>query len=108
MKFLIVLAALCAVALAAPAGDHDHVEILKQDSKVDHDGYSFDVETSDGTVRHEDGKVTGDHDGSIVVHGSFTWKDHHDGKVYTVNYVADEHGFQPSGEHLPPLPHNEH
>ncbi|XP_013118050.1 larval cuticle protein 65Ab1 [Stomoxys calcitrans] len=109
MKFLIVFAAVCAVVLAAPAPD-EHAEILKVQSKVEHDGYSYDAETSDGTVRHEEGKVKdyGSDHAAIVVHGSFAWKDHHDGKVYTVNYVADEHGFQPTGEHLPQIPHNVH
>ncbi|XP_061393858.1 larval cuticle protein 65Ab1-like [Musca vetustissima] len=105
MKIVIVLAALIAIAVAAPA-PNEHAEILKLDSNVEHDGYSFDVETSDGTSRHEDGKVK-DFDSehpAIVVHGTFTWKDEHDGKVYTVNYVADENGFQPTGEHLPKLP----
>ncbi|XP_065360518.1 larval cuticle protein 65Ab1-like [Calliphora vicina] len=102
MKFYIIFAALLALALAKPA----EVEILKSSSDVGPESYSFDLETSDGTSRHEDGQVKdvgGEHP-AIVVHGSFSYKDEHDGKVYTVNYVADEHGFQPSGEHLPPLP----
>lgn len=68
--------------------------------------YHFSVETSDGTSRHEDAKVK-DADSehpAIVVHGTFSWKDHVDGKVYTVTYTADENGFQPTGEHIPALP----
>ncbi|XP_013116110.1 larval cuticle protein 65Ab1 [Stomoxys calcitrans] len=109
MKFLIVLAALFAIALAVPVPD-EHAEILKLESKVEHDGFSYHVETSDGTSHHEEGKVkdAGSEHAAIVVHGSFSWKDSHDGKVYTVNYVADEHGFQPTGEHIPALPDNHH
>ncbi|XP_061393860.1 larval cuticle protein 65Ab1-like [Musca vetustissima] len=109
MKFFIVFAALFAIALAAPRPDSEHAEIVKLDSNVEHDGYSFVAETSDGTSRHEEGKlkeVKGEHgdEHAIVVHGEFSWKDKHDGKVYTVQYVADEHGFQPTGEHIPQLP----
>ncbi|XP_061393864.1 larval cuticle protein 65Ab1-like [Musca vetustissima] len=109
MKYLIVLAALCALALAAPTSDHEHhAEIVKLDSSVDHDGYHFEAETSDGTSFQEEGKLKDfpgneheheDHK-AIVVHGSYSWKDEHDGKVYTVEYVADEKGFQPKGEHI--------
>ncbi|XP_075144750.1 larval cuticle protein 65Ab1-like [Haematobia irritans] len=109
MKFFIVFAALFAVALAAPAHE-EHAEIVKLESDVDPEGYHFTAETSDGTSRHEEGKVkdAGSEHPAIVVHGTFSWKDHVDGKVYTVNYVADEHGFQPTGEHIPQLPHIEH
>ncbi|XP_075170084.1 larval cuticle protein 65Ab1-like [Haematobia irritans] len=110
MKFLIVLAALCVVALAAP-GHEEHAEIIKQDSKVDHDGYSFEWETSDHTKHREEGKLVGgdghDDHGHIEVHGEYKWTDHVDGKEYHVRYTADDHGFQPSGDHLPHLP-NDH
>lgn len=42
----------------------------------------------------------------IVVTGSYSYTDP-DGNIITVNYVADENGFQPTGDHLPtppPLP----
>ncbi|XP_061393859.1 larval cuticle protein 65Ab1-like [Musca vetustissima] len=113
MKFFIVFAALFAVALAAPRLDGDHAEIVKLDSNVEHEVISLCkskcAETSDGTSRHEEGKlkeVKGEHgdEHAIVVHGEFSWNDKHDGKVYTVQYVADEHGFQPTGEHIPQLP----
>ncbi|XP_037941262.1 larval cuticle protein 65Ab1-like [Teleopsis dalmanni] len=102
MKLLIVFVALLVVALGAP----NDVVIVKSESDVQPESFHFAVETSDGKQHQEDGQVKdvgGEHP-AIVVHGSFSYKDEHDGKVYTVNYVADEHGFQPTGEHLPQLP----
>ncbi|XP_061393863.1 larval cuticle protein 1-like, partial [Musca vetustissima] len=102
--------ALFAIALAAPAPDHDeHAEILKLDAEYKEDSYAFVAETSDGFSRHEEGKLKdfpgNEHDHephkAIVVRGTYSYKDPHDGKVYTVNYVADEKGFQPVGEHIP-------
>ncbi|XP_054736221.1 larval cuticle protein 65Ab1-like [Anastrepha obliqua] len=105
MKFVIVLLAVIALASA-----HPEVEIIKSESDVQPDHYSFDMETSDGTSRHEEGVVK-DADSehpALVVHGSYTYKDEHDGKEYSVSYVADEYGFQPTGEHIPKLPAIEH
>ncbi|XP_036337355.1 larval cuticle protein 65Ab1-like [Rhagoletis pomonella] len=105
MKFLIVFLAIFALAHARP-----DVEIIKSESDVQPDHYTFDLETSDGTSRHEEGVIKDadtDHP-AIVVHGSFSWKDEHDGKQYSVSFVADENGYQPTGEHLPKLPAIEH
>ncbi|XP_037937878.1 larval cuticle protein 65Ab1-like [Teleopsis dalmanni] len=98
MKFIIVLAALFTVALARP-GD---VEIVKLESDVQPESYKYAYETSDGTSHSEDGtlKDAGTDHEAIVVHGTFSWVDK-DGQKYTVNYVADENGFQPEGDHLP-------
>uniref|UniRef100_A0A1I8MP70 Larval cuticle protein 5 n=1 Tax=Musca domestica TaxID=7370 RepID=A0A1I8MP70_MUSDO len=100
MKFLIVFVALFAIALAAPRPD---AEIVKSESDVGPEGYSFAVATSDGTEKNEDGKLknVGTEEEAIVVHGSYTWVDEKTGEKFTVTYVADENGFQPQGAHLP-------
>lgn len=55
-------------------------------------------ETSDGVSRKE--MATVKHAGAISVEGTVSWTGP-DGVQYTLNYVADEHGFQPQGTHLP-------
>ncbi|KAH8406919.1 hypothetical protein KR222_011616 [Zaprionus bogoriensis] len=99
MKFLIVFVALFAVALAAPAPD---AEIVRQDSEVLPESYKFDVETSDGTKKEEQGHLNnpGSEHEAIAVKGSFSFVAD-DGKTYEVTYIADENGFQPQGAHLP-------
>lgn len=61
----------------------------------------FSYETSDGVARQEQGqlKQIGDQ-AAIVVRGTISWVAA-DGQTYTINYVADENGFQPEGAHLP-------
>ncbi|EDX09419.1 larval cuticle protein 65Ag1 [Drosophila simulans] len=95
MKFAIVLFALFAVALA-------DVQILRQDSTVEADGYKYSYGLSDGTSKDEQGelKSIGPDEQAIVARGEFSYTGP-DGVVYSVSYVADENGFQPQGSHLP-------
>ncbi|KAI8126403.1 larval cuticle protein 65Ab1-like [Lucilia cuprina] len=105
MKFIIVFAALFAFALAAPA-EHG-AEIVHQESEVLPESFKFLTETSDGNHHDAEGKllnVGSDHE-SLAVHGSFSWVDEKTGEKFTVNYVADENGFQPEGAHLPKPEH---
>ncbi|KAM7357142.1 endocuticle structural protein SgAbd-6-like [Cochliomyia hominivorax] len=101
MKLMLVfgLFALVACALAAPQKD---VEIISQNSDVNIDSYKFDFATSDGTSRTEEGviKNAGTDNEVLEVKGSFTWTAP-DGQTYTVNFIADENGFQPEGAHIP-------
>ena len=62
------------------------------------------VETSDGKTHQEEGQLKdiGTENEALVVRGSYSYTGD-DGQVYTVNYVADENGFQPEGDHLPRL-----
>ncbi|XP_034133886.1 larval cuticle protein 65Ag1-like [Drosophila guanche] len=99
MKFLIVFVALFALALAAPSAD---VQTLRSESEVGPESYKYALETSDGTNKVEEGHLTnvGSENEAIAVKGSFSFVAD-DGQTYTVNYIADENGFQPSGAHLP-------
>ncbi|XP_073818608.1 larval cuticle protein 65Ab1-like [Musca autumnalis] len=115
MKFFILLVTLFTIALAAPAPEHEEhhepVEIVKLDADFKEDGYAFIAETSDGFSRHEEGKLkefpadelAPEGRNVIVVHGTYSYTDPQDGKVYTINYVADEKGFQPIGDHIPKI-----
>ncbi|XP_030386431.1 larval cuticle protein 65Ag1-like [Scaptodrosophila lebanonensis] len=106
MKYLIAItfAALFAVALAAPAPDAE-ATILRLESDVQPEGYKFALQTSDGKTHEEQGELknAGSENEAIVVRGSFSFVAD-DGQTYTVNYIADENGFQPEGAHLPNVP----
>ncbi|XP_053695901.1 endocuticle structural glycoprotein SgAbd-5-like [Sabethes cyaneus] len=101
MKFLLAFTAVVAVCLAAPA-DERGATILKYDN--DHrglGGYNVAYETSNGIAASEQAQLrTIGSDAAIVVQGRFSYTGA-DGQVYTVNYVADENGFQPDAAHLP-------
>lgn len=62
----------------------------------------YSVETSDGKSHQEEGQLKniGTEQEALVVRGSYTFVGD-DGVTYTVNYLADENGFQPQGDHLP-------
>ncbi|XP_017470783.1 PREDICTED: larval cuticle protein 8-like [Rhagoletis zephyria] len=102
IAIIVVFAALFAIVVAAPIDDPSQAQILRLDSDVKPDGYSFALETSDGKTHNEEGQLKniGAEDETIVVRGSFSFVAD-DGQTYTVNYIADENGFQPEGAHLP-------
>merc|ERR1712200_326426 len=108
MKFIIV-AAFLAVAMAAPAElDAPVVAIVKSTNEMNEDGsYSFSFESEDGTKVEESGsqKQVGPEPENIgtVAKGSYSYTGD-DNVVITVNWVADENGFQATGDHLPTPP----
>ena len=57
-------------------------------------------ETEDKIKVEESGsqKQIGDESGTVA-QGSYSFE--HDGVTYTVTWVADENGFQATGDHLP-------
>nr|XP_027239195.1 cuticle protein CP14.6-like [Penaeus vannamei] len=112
MKFFVV-SVLVAVACAdrlyeAPArDDSDEIAILRDDRVIEDDGrYNFDMETANGIVFSESGSPVGE-DGAIHSSGSFSYTAP-DGSDIHLQYVADENGFQPQGDHLPVAPEFPH
>ncbi|XP_037939267.1 larval cuticle protein 65Ag1-like [Teleopsis dalmanni] len=100
MKFVIVFAALFAVALAAPRPED--AQVLRSESIVGPESFSYAYETSDGVSANAEGHLNnvGSENEAIQVRGSYSFVAD-DGQTYTVNYIADENGFQPQGAHLP-------
>lgn len=62
-------------------------------------------ETSDGSSRQEQAvlKDIGAENPALSVQGTVSWVAE-DGQTYTLNYIADQNGFQPQGAHLPVPP----
>ncbi|XP_055624934.1 flexible cuticle protein 12-like [Toxorhynchites rutilus septentrionalis] len=105
MKTLIVFGVFLIAALAAPLDDSKTAEIIKYDSEnIGINGYQFEFETSDGTIRQEQAELrnAGTDTESIVVRGSYSYVGP-DGTRYVITYVADENGFQPEGAHIPKI-----
>ncbi|RVE45046.1 hypothetical protein evm_010303 [Chilo suppressalis] len=108
MKSFIVFACMFVAALAGPVsqGSDADAQVLRYDSdNIGVDGYKYVVETSNGISAQEQGQLknVGSENEAIEVRGQFSYTGP-DGVVYTVNYVADENGFQPQGAHLPVAP----
>ncbi|XP_074030348.1 endocuticle structural glycoprotein SgAbd-4 [Leptinotarsa decemlineata] len=82
------------------------IPIIKSNFEQYYDGYKYSYETGNGIQAYETGifKHKGDekHE-TLVQQGSVTYHDEH-GKPITLTYIADEHGFQPQGDHLPTSP----
>ncbi|KAI5631977.1 insect cuticle protein domain-containing protein [Phthorimaea operculella] len=102
MKLFVVLA-LVAVASAAPQLNPQDVQIVRYD--IDNgspDGYNFAYELSDGSKHEEQGQLKnqGTENEAISVRGQYSWVGP-DGVTYTVTYIADENGFQPTIEQGP-------
>ena len=100
---IICLAALIAVALAAPVDDSNVATILRYDNdNVGVEGFKYGFETSDGISHDEQGELVdvGTENEAIEVRGQFSYPGP-DGVTYTVTYTAGKAGFVPSGEHLP-------
>ncbi|XP_042218193.1 cuticle protein AMP1A-like [Homarus americanus] len=110
MKF-VILAALAAVAVAAPKPDYsqsshesvEHVPILKDVRVHEDDGsYNFDIETGNDIVLSQSGSPDGP-DGAVVKSGSYSYTAP-DGTPVHVTFVADENGYQPQSDLLPVAP----
>ncbi|XP_075168924.1 larval cuticle protein 4-like [Haematobia irritans] len=88
----IVLLALIACAFADDGDVHAEVKSLKND--VRHDGFDWNLETSN----HINEQASGDEHGNI--HGFYEYITP-EGEHIKVTYTADEHGYHPESDVLP-------
>ncbi|GJQ69749.1 hypothetical protein Trydic_g22311 [Trypoxylus dichotomus] len=103
MKFLIVFLSAVALSTAAvtPA---PYVGIVRQTSDINPDGsYQYGYEAENGINVEETGRPSNLPENPVVSTGSFKYTGT-DGVPYSIQYVADENGFQPQGAHLPVAP----
>ncbi|CAG4956375.1 unnamed protein product [Colias eurytheme] len=112
MKSFVAILALVAVAAAdvshLPSVRHADTEavIVGQEADVLPDQYKYIYETSNGIKAQESGvlKNVGREDEGIEVQGTNSYVGD-DGQTYSVQYIANENGYQVQGAHLPtPLP----
>merc|ERR1711911_25338 len=98
---LVILFALVAVAAAAKLP----VAIVRQSMVTNEDGsFSSGYESADGkreVVTGFNKQIDAENKG-MSMRGTYSWVEA--GVTYTVNWVADENGFQPEGAHLPVAP----
>jgi len=80
---------------------------LKSENENSGDGtFRWATELSDGTKMDQSGYIKPSDDPEMpiqVMQGSYSYYSP-EGELISVSYVADENGFQPTGEHLPTPP----
>uniref|UniRef100_A0A182KCU6 Uncharacterized protein n=1 Tax=Anopheles christyi TaxID=43041 RepID=A0A182KCU6_9DIPT len=90
--------------IAAVVADKD-ATVLRQDAEVNPDGtYQYAYETSNGIVAEEQGTLKNiGEEQAQVAQGQYSYTDP-EGNRISLQYIADENGFQPQGDHLPTPP----
>ncbi|KAJ8667704.1 hypothetical protein QAD02_009367 [Eretmocerus hayati] len=109
-QIALFFATLLAVSLAAPQGSYysTPIPIVRSvGGGPNSDGsYAWEYETGNGIRAEEQGQFQPgqiEEQGTASVRGSYSYTAP-DGTPISLNYVADENGFQPQGAHLPKVP----
>ncbi|XP_046753154.1 larval cuticle protein 1-like [Diprion similis] len=108
MKFVLVLAALVAVSVAAPQGSvPTPIPVLQFDENRDESGqFSLTYRTGNGILVTRQGSLKPTPDGKdhvLIQSGSQTYTSP-DGKKITETWSADEDGYKAEGDHIPVPP----
>ncbi|KAG8223516.1 hypothetical protein J437_LFUL002566 [Ladona fulva] len=105
-KRVIIFLTTLVLAAAFPQGQ-EPIPIVRQEQDVGFDGtYKYSYETGNGIVAEESGYLKNagvPEQEAQVAQGQFSYTAP-DGTPITLQYIADENGFQPQGAHLPVAP----
>lgn len=102
MIAFVACVAVASAAVVAPASSADaQAETLRSEAVVNPDSFQYAYETSNGIKAQSAGqlKQIGEESG-IIAQGDYSYKAP-DGQEVRVSYIADENGYQPTGDHLP-------
>ncbi|XP_019867106.2 endocuticle structural glycoprotein SgAbd-8-like [Aethina tumida] len=101
MNTVIILLGLFGLTIA----QGPEIKILSQQQDINPDGsYQWSYETENGIRAQENGQVKpGSPDPILEAQGSFSYTAD-DGSPIALQYIANEGGFQPQGDHLPTAP----
>jgi len=96
MKAVILLAGIVAVVAA-----QQDITITRSEFENLGESFNWASELSDGNKHEQSGqlKQIGEEKG-ISITGSYSYTSP-EGQLITVSYIADENGFQPTGDHIP-------
>ncbi|XP_076256906.1 endocuticle structural glycoprotein SgAbd-3-like [Rhynchophorus ferrugineus] len=105
-KLVAVFATIALVQCAklSSLSEHEPVPIISQVQEVNPEGdFKWSFESGDGTKQEQTGAFKTIDKDTVVeeVHGSFSYVDS-EGKTHSVNYVANEQGYLPSGDDIAP------
>ncbi|XP_055595185.1 endocuticle structural glycoprotein SgAbd-8-like [Uranotaenia lowii] len=108
VQSLVLINALLVLSVySAPQGPvTEPIPIIRQEQEINPDGtYSWSYETGNGIQAEEQGflKNAGTEQAAQVAQGEYSYTAP-DGQLIRVQYIADENGFQPIGDHLPTPP----
>ncbi|XP_019878614.1 endocuticle structural glycoprotein ABD-4 [Aethina tumida] len=107
MKVILCLAAVLAVSQCKPQQGQEPIAIVKYENEgVNPDGsYQWSYETANGIKADEQGQLknAGSENEAQEAQGSFSYTAD-DGTPIALQYIANEGGFQPQGDHLPTPP----
>lgn len=94
-----------AATFVATVVAEDVIPIVSQEMEVLPEGkYHYSYESGDGSKVSQEGEMKGTgEEAGPVVQGKYSYQGE-DGKTYSVEYTADENGFQPHGDHIPEVP----
>ncbi|XP_018563931.1 pupal cuticle protein 20-like [Anoplophora glabripennis] len=82
---------------SAPAANQVPILRLDNNPNAGDGSYSYAYETADGIAAQEEGALRGD---AQLAQGSYSYTSP-EGEQISVQYTADENGFQPQGSHIP-------